>query len=286
MRLLVIGSSGQLGSELTRTFADCDVTGLDHSAIEIEDNASVEAAFTRVQPTVVINTAAYHNVDQCEQNPERAFAVNATAVERLSAASERIGAAFATMSSDYVFAGDLGRPYAESDEPSPLNAYGASKRAGELSALARPRSYVFRTSGMYGLRTSTQKGHMFVDRIIKQAQSGETPRVVTDVVYSPSYAIDVAWAIRQVLEREAFGLYHVTNAGHCSWFEYATEALRLTDLPTHMTPASYRDFASNVKRPTYSALAHERLGRIGITMPTWQDGLRRYITSRLAASVE
>ena len=131
------------------------------------------------------------------------------------------------MSSDYVFSGDLGRPYTERDAPAPLNVYGASKRAGELNALSRKHSFVFRTSGMYGRQTSTQKGHMFVDRILKQAQDGETPRVVTDVVYSPSYAIDVAWAIRQVIEREAYGLYHVTNAGYCSWFEYATEALRL-----------------------------------------------------------
>ena len=152
--------------------------------------------------------------------------------------------------------------------------------------MRRERHYVFRTSGMYGTRTSTQKGHMFVDRILKQAQSGETPRVVTDVVYSPSYAIDVARAIRAVIEREAYGLYHVTNAGACSWFEYATEALRLAGLPEAITPASYRDFASDVKRPTYSALAHENLARLGLAMPSWQDGLKRYITSRLAASAE
>ncbi len=265
-----------------RVFADCDVTGLDHSEIEVENTVSIETALARVRPSVVINTAAYHNVDQCEQNPDRAFAVNAKAVDRLSAACVRMGAALATMSSDYVFSGDLGRPYTERDAPAPLNVYGASKRAGELNALGRKHSFVFRTSGMYGRQASTQKGHMFVDRILKQAQDGETPRVVTDVVYSPSYAIDVARAMREVIEREAYGLYHVTNAGHCSWFEYATEALRLAALSTEITPASYRDFESSVKRPTYSALAHDALARIGITMPSWQDGFKRYITERFA----
>lgn len=281
-RPLIIGSSGQLGTELLRVFGDRNVTGMDHAGIEIEDDASIESALSRVQPTVVINTAAYHNVDECERNPERAFAVNATAVDRLSAACVRIDAAFATISSDYVFAGDAGRPYSERDEPAPVNVYGESKRAGELAALSRPKAFVFRTSGLYGLRTATQKGHTFVNRIIKQAENGETPRVVTDVIFSPSFASDVALAIRQVIEREAYGLYNVTNAGHCSWFEYAKEALRLAGLSTEITPASYRDFASNVKRPTYSALAHEALAKIGITMPSWQDGLQRYIAARLS----
>ena len=285
-RPVVIGSNGQLGTELMRVFRDSNVVGLDHAAIEIEDDASVNEAFARTRPTLVINTAAYHNVDECEKNPERAFAVNAIAVERLSSAAERVGSAFGTMSTDYVFSGNTDRPYTERDEAVPINVYGASKRAGELSVLCRERKFVFRTSGMYGRQSSTQKGHMFVDRILRQAQEGEIPRVVTDVIYSPSYAFDVAVAIRAVIEREAYGLYHITNAGHCSWFEYATEALRLAGMPTQIVPASYRDFASKVKRPRYSALAHDALSRMGMSMPSWQDGLERYIRLRMAASAE
>ena len=268
-----------------RAFADCDVVGLDHAQIEIESDESVDAAFARYKPTVVINTAAFHNVEECERYPERAFAINAAAVDRLAEKAARSRAAFVTMSSDYVFSGSASKPYTERDEPSPLNVYGHSKRAGELYAQGHgPRWFVFRTSGMYGVRTSSQKGHTFVDRIIRQAQSGEIPRVVTDVYFSPSYAVDVARTIRQVIERDAFGLYHLTNAGGCSWFDFAAEALRLAGLKQEITPASYRDFNPTVDRPKYSILAHEALDRVGVSVPSWQDGLQRYVAARMAHS--
>ena len=285
-RTLIIGATGQLGSELMRAFEDRAPHGFDHAAIEIENQGSIEAALGSVRPTLVINTAAFHNVDECERQPARAFAVNAMALDRLAVAVQRQGAALATISTDFVFDGTQRRPYRESDEPNPLNHYGLSKRAGEIFVEVRtPRHFIFRTSGLYGLRTASQKGYTFVDRIIRQAETGETPRVVTDMVFSPSYAADVAETIRRVIEREAFGLCHVTNTGSCSWYEFAQEALRLAGLSTEITPISYREFGSVVKRPAYSALAHDTLERLGILMPSWRDGLRRYVEARTAKAL-
>lgn len=280
-RPLIVGAKGQLGSELMRTFADCGAVGLDHTQIEIQDPDSVAESLQKYRPTLIVNTAAYHNVEECERNPVRAFAVNTLAVDRLAAAAARIDAAFATISSDYVFDGAKGAPYTETDEARPLNVYGVSKYAGELCARRHgPRHVVFRTSGLYGLQTATQKGHTFVDRLLKQAQAGETPRIVTDVVVSTSFVPDVAAAMRGVLEREAYGIVHVSNAGASSWFDYASLALRLAGFSIEPQRASYADFASSVQRPHYSVLAHEALARLGITMAPWQDALRRYVEAR------
>jgi dTDP-4-dehydrorhamnose reductase len=284
-RPIVIGANGQLGSEVMRALAAYRPTGLTHADIEIEDEASVETVFAGTKPTLVVNTAAFSNVDECERRPDRAFAVNALAVDRLAAAAARHGAAFATISTDFVFRGDSRRPYGESDRPEPRTLYGLSKLAGELCARRHSsRHFIFRTSGLYGLRTATQKGHTFVDVILRQACAGQTPRVVTDVIFSPSYAADVAIALRSVFEREAYGLFHVTNSGSCSWFQFAEEALRLARLSSAITPISYRDFGSPVPRPPYTALACEALRGLGIEMPSWQDGLRRYVQARLAGA--
>lgn len=264
-----------------KTLGDTAAVGLDHKQIEIEDRASIEAAFARVRPTVVINTAAFHNVEACEREPQRAFGVNTIAVDLLAAACARIDAVFVTMSSDYVFEGTKGSPYNERDETAPLNVYGVSKRAGELCAHRHGSRYVvFRTSGMYGIQTSTQKGHTFVDRLLRQVQAGETPRIVTDMTVSTSYAPDVASTIRRVLERAQYGIVHVTNAGGCSWFDFAQEALRVAGVRAHITPIATRDLGSATRRPAYSVLAHDALASMGIEMPSWQDALRRYIAER------
>ena len=266
-----------------KALRDTAVIGLDHKEIEIEDRTSVDAAFDRIRPTVAINTAAFHNVEECEWGPARAFGANAIAVDSLAAACARVGAVFATMSTDYVFDGAKGSPYTERDEAAPLNVYGVSKRAGELCAQRHsPRHVVFRTSGLYGLRTSTQKGHTFADRVLRQVESGETPRIVTDIVVSTSYAPDVAATMRRVLELEHYGIVHVSNAGACSWFDFAQEALRIAGLPLEITPISSRDIPSATRRPAYSVLAHDVLAAMGITMPPWQDALKRYIAERSA----
>ena len=284
-RTLIIGSRGQLGSELIDAFSMYAPLGVDHAELAIENTADVEAVLERVKPTLVINTAAFHDLDECERDPTRAVSINAIAVDRLAAAVSRSGAAFATMSTDYVFDGEKRRPYCEEDETRPLNLYGLSRLCGELSARRHDsRWFIFRTSGMFGARRDGRKGNRFVDNIVSQARNGKRPRVVNDLTLSPSYAVDVASAMRGVFEREAFGLYHVTNAGSCTWFDLAQEALRLAGLPADVEPISYREFGSIVPRPIYTALDQEALRRLGVVMSPWQDGLRRYFETRVAAA--
>ena len=284
-RAVVIGARGQLGSEIMRELAPHAPMGLDHEQIEIEDDGSVENMFADLAPTLVVNTAAFLNVDECERRPDRAFAVNSVAVERLAAATLRHGAVLATISTDYVFDGDLRRPYSEADVPSPRTIYGVSKLAGETCVRRRGgRYFIFRTSGLYGVRTATQKGYTFVDRIIDRVRAGERPTVVTDMFFSPSYAADVATAIRAVFERESYGLYHITNAGTCSWFQFAEHALHLAGLPANVEPIVYKDFNSVVPRPAYSALACKALNDLGVEMPPWRHALRRYIAARAVSA--
>jgi len=281
-RVAIIGASGQLGTDLMDVFRDREPIGLSHAGFDLEDAASLTAGLERYRPTLVINTAAYHNVEQCEEHPERAFAVNALGVDRLAGLCARYDCAFATFGTDYVFDGSATQPYQESDLPNPLNAYGTSKLAGEfLTKRHSGRHFLFRTSGLFGRAGSSSKGYTFVDRILRQAQAGEPLRVVTDMTFSPSYTRHVARIVRSVIERGAFGLYHVTNSGACTWFEFASEALRLRGFDAAIEPITTAQFAARVKRPRYSALAHTALLRAGFPEPPpWRQGLSEYLAER------
>jgi dTDP-4-dehydrorhamnose reductase len=286
MRVLVIGSSGQLGAELIGAFDGADVTGLDHAAIEIESAASIEQALREHRPDVVVNTAAFHNVELCETQPDRAFAVNAFAVDELAAQISRAGARLVHLSTDYVFDGTSRVPYVESDRVGPLSIYAASKAAGEQFVARRDAQHVIvRTSGLYGIRGSRSKGgHSFIERMLTRAQAGEALEVVTDVVFSPSYASHVAQAIARIVALDAGGIYHVTNCGSCSWYEFAKEILRQAQLDADLRATTATQFASKVKRPAFSALAHAAMERAGLpAMPPWQDGIRDYLRERAKA---
>ena len=278
-RPAVIGATGQLGHDLLAAFAGTGPVGLGHGDVSVEDRASVEAALDRVRPDLVLNTAAFHNVPLCETQQKQALAVNAVGVMNLALACERRGIALVTVSTDYVFDGEKGAPYVESDEPHPLSVYGNSKLAGELLAAAVcAQTFVVRTSGLFGALGSKTKGYTFIDRILKQAQAGEEIKVVTDMTFSPSYTAHVAAAIRTIAERGSFGTYHVTNAGACTWYEFAVEALRQAGSHAAVTPIRSSDWPSTVRRPANSSLAHERLQREGLPpVPSWQEGIAAYL---------
>lgn len=278
-RPAVIGSTGQLGHDLVEAFAGTRVIGLSHADVSIEDRASVDAALATCEPDIVLNTAAFHNVPLCETEQRQALAVNSVGVLNLALACEKRGIPFLTVSTDYVFDGQKGAPYTEEDEPHPLSVYGNSKLAGEL--LARDvcaQTFVVRTSGLFGVLGSKSKGYTFIDRILNQARAGEEVKVVTDITFSPSYTGHVATAIRSIVERGGFGIYHVTNAGACSWHEFAREALRQAGLTVSVQPILSTEWPSSVRRPINSSLAHRRLQREGLSpMPTWQDGVAAYL---------
>jgi dTDP-4-dehydrorhamnose reductase len=281
-RVLVIGGSGQLGREIVAVFADRPAHAPAHADLDLEQADAVLTTLGRLRPTLVVNAAAYHHVERCEAYPERAFAVNALAVDRLAAACALAGAALVTFSTDYVFDGLAGAPYRESDGPNPLSAYGASKLAGEhLVRRHGGRHFIVRTSGLYGRRPSTVKGYTFIDRVLRQAEAGEPVRVVDDVTFSPSFAPHVATALRALVEREAFGTYHVSDAGAISWFTFACEAFALRGLDARPEAVSAEAFAGAARRPKYSALAHEGIARAGLPpMPDWRQGLEEYLQTR------
>lgn len=282
MKVVIVGASGQLGSDLMRAFADLDPAGVDHKLFDIESTAAISKIFLRFRPDLVINTAAFHNVELCETRPDRAFAVNTLAVDALAGQCAAANVVLAHISTDYVFDGNRSTPYGEGDPTRPTSAYGISKLAGEyLMWRNLENGYVIRTSGLYGLRGSSTKGYTFVERVLKQAADGAPIRVVTDVTCTPSYTMHVARAVRRIVERGVFGTYHVTNSGACTWYDFAREALRQAGFSRDVEATTSSAFPTNVKRPAYSVLANDAMYDLGLDpMPSWQDGISAYLRER------
>lgn len=285
-RVLIFGGSGQLGGEIRKHWTGIDIVAPSHGDVDITDAASVAEAIERHHPQAVVNCAAFHNVERCETEPEKAFAANALAVNAMAEACAKHGIVFTTISTDYVFDGELGRPYTEADRPRPISAYGVSKYTGELLTLRlESPAYVVRTCGVYATRASASKGHTFIDRIIAQARAGEPVRVVSDQTVSPTYAPHLARGLLQLLQSGApYGLYHMVNEGAVTWYDYAAQALRVAGIEHPIEPLSHKQWASRVRRPAFSALENAKLHEIGITMPSWRDGIASYIGDRSSLS--
>lgn len=286
-RVLLLGGSGQLGGEIRRAWAGMDLVSPSHAELDITDAQAVEQALVQHVPDAVVNCAAFHNVERCESEPQRAFAANALAVDAIARACAGRGTLFVTVSTDYVFDGELGRPYTEADRPRPVSAYGVSKYAGELLVLRlQSPAYVVRTCGVYATRPSTSKGYTFIDRIIAQAQSGQEIRIVRDQTVSPTYAPHLAHGLLQLLRSNAdYGLYHMVNEGAVTWYDYAREALRLAAIDHPIEAVSYKDWPSRVRRPAFSALENAKLHAIGIGLPSWQEGIAAYMRDRAGHAV-
>jgi len=283
MRIVIIGSNGQLGTDLCRVFdaVGHDVTRLTHSDIDIRDQSKVDTVLGQISHDLVVNTAAFHKVELCEQDPTLSFAVNAMGPRNLALACRKAGSVLVHFSTDYVFSGDSDSPYKESDLPAPLNIYGASKLSGEMMlALTWPRHFIVRTSGLYGTAGSSGKGGNFVEAMLRKARDRQAIRVVDDQVLTPTSTSDLAVAMSKLILAKEFGLYHVTAEGECSWYEFTRQIFSISGLEADLTPASSREIASPVPRPAYSVLSKSRLGRLGITMPGWSEGLAGYLQSR------
>lgn len=278
-RVLLLGGSGQLGGEIRRGWTGVQFIAPAHDELDITDARAVAQAIERHAPDAVVNCAAFHNVERCEAEPLNALAANAVAVDAMAQACVQRQAVFLTISTDYVFDGELRRPYTEADVPHPLSAYGISKYTGELLVLRlQSAAYVVRTCGVYATRASTSKGHTFIDRILSQARAGETSRVVADQTVSPTYAPHLALALRQLLESNApYGLYHAVNEGAVTWYDYASEAVRIAGIDHPIEATSYKHWPSRVRRPAFSALENAKLHELGITMPSWREGVAAYL---------
>jgi dTDP-4-dehydrorhamnose reductase len=285
MKIVLVGANGQLGSDLAKVLQPAhDLAPLTHANVEVTDPASVEAALAAHSPEVVLNMAAFHEVDVCEEEVERAFAVNAYGVRNLALACHAHGAALVHMSTDYVFGSDRTRrtPYTEADTPAPINVYGVSKLAGEhLLRYLLDRHFIFRVTGLYGVAGSSGKGGNFVELMLRLAREGKDIRVVDDQRMTPTYTVDLAKQIAAVIETEHYGLYHATSHGDCTWYEFAQEIFRQSGLEPSLDRAKTGDFGEKATRPAYSVLENRALQEIGLDrMRPWQEALAAYLEER------
>ncbi|HEV2379635.1 MAG TPA: dTDP-4-dehydrorhamnose reductase [Terriglobia bacterium] len=281
MKVMLTGAAGQLGTDLARTLPRESTISLTHAELDIADSRSVRLAFERHAPDVVINTAAFHRVDDCEIEVERAFRMNAFALRALARACRESGAALVHFSTDYVFAGEKTQPYLETDRPGPLSVYGASKLCGEYFISATLEKYfLVRTCGLYGHGGSRAKGGNFVDTMQRLAAQGKPLRVVNDQVVTPTSTSDLASKISQLIQTEAYGLYHITNQGSCSWFEFARAIFEIEGVEPDLKPTTSEAFNAPARRPAYSVLLNQRLKLLGLDdMPAWKDALRRHLAA-------
>jgi dTDP-4-dehydrorhamnose reductase len=295
-RVALIGSNGQLGSDIARLWAASDggqrgdeLIGLVHNDIEVTDEAQVRSVLSGIQPSLVINTSAYHRVDECESNPLQALEVNGLGVKYLAEACRELGAVLLHFSTDYVFDGEARTPYRESDAAKPISAYGISKFAGEqyLRYLMPEDHILIRSSGLYGVAGASGKGGNFVETMLRFARTGREIKVVDDQVSAPTCTIDLAATVLEIIARGGRGTYHVTNGGQCSWYDFAREIFSLTGLSPNLAPTTSADYAAAAMRPAYSVLENTRLPELGMApLRPWQDALAEYLQlkgHRLAA---
>lgn len=279
MRVALIGAGGQLATDLAPLFPD--LVPLTRADLDITQPDAVAMVLDGVRPDVVINTAAYNLVDKAESEPERAFAVNALGARNVARVCEARDWTLVHFSTDYVFGGDvslLRRGWIEGSVPAPVNVYGASKLAGEhLVRMHCPRHFVIRTCGLYGHAATKSKGN-FVKTMLRLAKERPEVRVVADQICTPTFTRDVARMTAALLQTPAYGLYHATNSGECSWYAVADEAVRLAGLATPVVPIETAEYPTPARRPPFSALDCSKIEEAtGLTLRPWQEALAEYV---------
>jgi dTDP-4-dehydrorhamnose reductase len=284
MKITVIGASGQLGTDVVNAFAENGdhISPLSHSEIELSDIDSVSNRLRELSPELVVNTAAMHHVEKCEEEPQKAFAVNGIGVRNLSMVTRDIGATLMHVSTDYVFDGAKGSPYEESDAPRPLNVYGNTKLSGEYFVRSTlKKHFVLRTSAIYGKSPCRAKGGLnFVELMLKLAKERGKVRVVDSEFVTPTRTTELARQIVALSRSDSYGLYHATAEGSCSWHEFAREIFSLTNTKVILEVAGPNEFPAKVPRPTYSVLENSALKSQGLNVfKPWQEGLREYLSS-------
>ena len=282
MNVAVIGASGQLGRDVVSAFAEGQdtVASVSHADLEISQLESVRACLGKCNPEVVVNTAAMHHVENCEREPEHAYAVNAVGVRNLALVTHQLGATLIHISTDYVFDGKKNTPYVEEDAPFPLNVYGNSKLAGEYYARTiNPRHFVLRTSALYGKHPCRAKGgRNFVDLMLELARTRDRVRVVDDEFVSPTPTVDLAHEIVCLSRSDAYGLYHATAEDSCSWYEFAREIFSLAGVGVKLEAAGPGEFPAKTPRPHYSVLENRGLKSVGLNLfAAWKVGLEKYL---------
>jgi dTDP-4-dehydrorhamnose reductase len=286
MRVLVTGARGRLGTAIVREFSsDAEVHAPDRQALDITDARAVHRTVEQIRPDVVINCAAFNDVDAAQERVVDALEVNAFAVLTLGRAAQAVGGRFVHYSTDFVFDGETASAYTEADRPNPRSSYGLSKLLGEWFALAgspsgpslRNAAFVLRVESLFG-PAAARLGSL--DAILANVREGTEVSVFVDRTVSPSYTVDVAEATRALLERDlAPGLYHCVNSGAVTWKGIAEEVARLLGRPLRLKPMTLESAQLKAPRPRFCALSNAKLAAAGIVMPDWKDALTRYLGS-------
>ena len=284
-RVVVIGATGQLGTDLVATFNEVggyEIIGLSHQEIECTDPASVERRLKTVLPEVVINCAAFVRVDEAENRPDETFRVNSLGALNVARACKEVDALCVYVSTDYVFDGEKGSSYTESDCPRPINVYGVSKLAGEyLVQEACPRWLIARMASLFGKAGSSGKGGNFVETILAKAKAGEPLRLVDDIRMSPTYTRDAARSLERLLREGSQGIIHLVNAGNCTWYEFASRALAVVGLKQRTEPVSGSDYPMKARRPKNSSLESTKLSPfLKQYLRPWDEALESYLLEK------
>jgi dTDP-4-dehydrorhamnose reductase len=280
-RAMVTGAAGQLGSAIVRAFAEWDVQAFTSARLDITDAAAVDRAVKTARPEIIVNCAAFNDVDGAETRPTDAFAVNAFAVRTLARAAEAVGARLVHYSTDFVFDGTATEPYAETAPPTPRSVYAASKLVGEWFALEAPGGLVLRVESLFGSPRDWPGRRGTIDHIVEGLEHGRPVRVFTDRTVSPSYTPDIAAATKYLVESGVSGgLYHCVNSGAVTWDEVARELARVMGVAPTIEPITMDKIRMKATRPRFCALTNGKLAAAGFPMPSWQDAITRWMQTR------
>lgn len=281
MKILLTGGSGQLGTAIKEFKSSYDILSPTHIELDITDSNKFESIIQQYRPDIILNTAAYHNVIKCEQNPQLAFAVNAIAVHNLARLCEKYNIKFVTISTDYVFDGKKSTAYSEQDRTNPLQVYGASKFAGECLALAAApdQTIIIRTCGLYGRYGARSKGGNFVLKRLQESKSERLIEMSCDQTVCPTSAFDLSSAILKLITQEhnAPGIYHLTSEGRCTWYEFTLAIYQILNISMEVTPVKRLQEPNEVKRPANSSLLNLNAKKLGIILPHWRESLEQFL---------
>lgn len=282
MRIAVVGARGQLGAAVVH---ECqgrhEAIAFDRAALDLTDDRAVAVVMDKVRPDVIVNCAAYNDVDGAEDQAVHALNVNAFAVRALARAASAANATLVHYGTDFVFDGKASEPYVETDAPNPRSTYAASKLIGEWFAADAPRAYVLRVESNFGRAPEGPPSKGSVESIRRALAAGTEARVFEDRTISPTYIIDGARATLALLENGAPpGLYHCVNSGSCTWLEFARELARQMGVEPRLVPVRMADIKFRADRPLYCAMSNAKLAAAGVVMPAWQDAVTRYLGAK------
>jgi len=279
MKIALIGANGQLGSDLSKKL-DSDTTSvLNYPGFDITKPKSMVDVLKKINPAVVINTASFNRVDECEEHPQQAIEINTSAVRTVSKVCSDMGATLVHFSTDYVFDGRTSKPYTEKDTPNPLSVYGQTKLDGEKFVCGLLDKYfLIRTCGLFGEAGCWGKGYNFVDAMVRASEENQSIRIVNDQTVTPTSTAELAEKVIELIQTREFGLFHMTNEGQCTWYEFAQTIFELIGRDMDLIPVGSKEYGAAAVRPSYSVLDNWKARSIGLTpFSHWTKALEDYM---------